>query len=873
MKYMSGDDIRRTYLEYFQSQGHLILPSSSLIPHGDPTLLLTNAGMVQFKPYFMGEAVPPSRRLTTSQKCFRTVDIDKVGDERHLTFFEMLGNFSIGDYFKREAITFAWELLTGPRYYDLPAGRLWPTIHPKDDEAFALWREITDVPAERIVRLEDNWWGPAGDTGPNGPDSEIYFDRGEEYGCGKDSCAPGCDCPRFLEIWNLVFMQFNRAPDGTDTPLPRPSIDTGLGLERMAMLLQDKKTAYETDLFFPIIQEAERLSGKRYGADEPTDYALRVIADHSRAVAFLIADGVLPSNEGRGYVLRRVLRRAVRYGRAIGLDEPFLTQTAAVVINAMSHQYHELTEKRDFIMRVIDREEQRFRETLDEGLGRLDVLFGELAARQQTVVPGDEAFKLYDTFGLPLDIAKDVARENGFTVDEDGFQAALQSQRERARAAARFGLEQSGDLYRNLGLSAPHFLGYDTLESDATIVALIKNGEPADTATEGEDVEIVLDATPFYAEKGGQVGDTGIISSKTGVVEVRDTQTPLGDVIVHRGVVARGYIQAGAQVHAQVDGERRLDIARNHTATHLLHKALREVLGEHAQQRGSLVAPDRLRFDFAHLNALTDDEIHEIERRINAAVRANYPVQASTLTQNEARQAGAMMLFGEKYGDVVRMISVGNDYSRELCGGTHLHATGEIGFFIIVGESSVGAGLRRIEALTGRGAEAHVRENLDLLSSLARQLQTQPSELLVKLTVLMAELAAAQREIERLQREAAKAQIGSLLQQVQDVKGIKLLAARVNAASNDALREMTDWLRDRMGSGIVVLGTVLNERPAIVAAVTPDLVGKGFHAGNIVKKVAAVVGGSGGGRPDMAQAGGKDANRLDEALKAVAGFI
>jgi alanyl-tRNA synthetase len=872
MKYMSGDDIRRTYLEFFQSKGHLIQPSSSLIPHGDPTLLLTNAGMVQFKPYFMGQTLPPNRRLTTSQKCFRTSDIDVVGDASHLTLFEMLGNFSIGDYFKRDAIAFAWELMTSSQYYALPADRLWPSIHPKDEEAFALWREVTGVPAERIVRLEDNWWGPAGETGPNGPDSEIYFDRGEELGCGDPDCGPGCDCPRYLEIWNLVFMQFNRASDGSDTPLPRPSIDTGMGLERMALLLQGKDTAYETDLFFPIIQEAERLSGIDYGAGERSDYALRVIADHTRSVTFLIADGVLPSNEGRGYVLRRILRRAVRYGRELGLRRPFLTKTAAVVIDRMHGQYPELTDRRDFLMRVIGREEERFGETLDEGLSRLDDVFAA-AQGQSTVVSGEEAFKLYDTFGLPLDIAKDVAREHGFTVDEEGFQAALAAQRQRARSSARFGLDVSADVYRNLGLPATPFLGYDSLTTDATIIALIKDGEPADLATEGEEVELVLDATSFYAEKGGQVGDAGVITSQTGAVEVRDTQTPAGDIVVQRGVVARGYVQSGAAVSAHVDAERRLDIARNHTATHLLHKALRDVLGEHAQQRGSLVAPDRLRFDFAHLNSLSEGELHEIERRVNAAVRSNYAVGYNVMSQDEARRAGAMMLFGEKYGDVVRMISVGDSFSRELCGGTHLRATGEIGLFLIASESSIGAGLRRIEALTGRGAEAHVRRHLGLLDDVARRLQAPPAEILAKLDVLQADLSVAQKEIERLQREAAKAQIGALLQQVQEVRGVRLLAARVNASSNDALREMTDWLRDRMQSGVIVLGAVINDRPAIVAAVTPDLTAQGFHAGNLVRKVAALVGGSGGGRPDLAQAGGKDPGKLDEAISSVPGLL
>jgi len=642
----------------------------------------------------------------------------------------------------------------------------------------------------------------------------------------------------------------------------------------MTMLLQGKRTVYETDLFLPILEAAQSLSGVVYGRDEKKDFSLRVIAEHSRAIAFLIADGVLPSNEGRGYVLRRILRRAVRHGHYLGLRENFLVKTADVVINHMGDHYKELKERRDFIARVIDREESLFRRTLEQGEERFATVIAQVRSNGEAIIPGSEVFKLYDTFGFPIDIARDMAHEHGLSIDQTGFETALQEQRQRARAAAKFGLDTSAEIYRQLGIEETTFLGYDTLTAETRIVAMLKNGEPIDTATEGDEVEIVLEATPFYGEQGGQVGDTGTIASSTGRIEVRDTQKPLPDLIVHRGVVAQGYIQARATVTASVDEGRRRDIMRNHTATHLLHRALRTVLGEHAQQRGSLVAPDRLRFDFAHLAPVTPDEIRRIEEMVNAAIRADYPVEPRYLPQQEALAAGAMALFGEKYGDIVRMVTVGDGYSRELCGGTHLNRTGEIGFFIITSESSVGAGLRRIEALTGRGAEAYIRERLNLLNSVAHELGVQPSDVLERVHSLLADLAEARREVERLRRESAKAQVADILAtRTHHVAGITVVAARVEVASVEGLREMTDWLRDRLGSGIIVLGALINQRPTFVAAITEDLVAKGYSAGVIVRDVAALAGGSGGGPAKLAQGGGKDPERLDAALAAVTRII
>jgi alanyl-tRNA synthetase len=886
---ISSSQIRSQFLEFFRERGHTVAPSSSLVPHGDPTLLLTNAGMVQFKPYFLGEDAPPNRRLASSQKSFRTVDIDCVGDESHLTFFEMLGNFSIGDYFKRGAIAYAWELLT--EGWKLPQDRLWATVYPTDDESFQLWQELTAIPVERLVRLHENWWGPAGATGPCGPDTEIFLDRGPEHGCGKADCQPGCNCERFLEIWNLVLMQFNRGPDGQDTPLPKPSIDTGAGLERLAMVLNGKNSVYETDLFYPIIERAADLVGIRYGHSLKADFSLRVIADHSRAVAFLIGDGVLPSNEGRGYILRRILRRAVRHGHLLGLHGPFLSKTVGVVVDIMGDTYPELPTRRDFISKVINLEEARFLETLNEGLERLDLLLddltrqapipcltGNVSGQAAKTVPGAEAFRLYDTYGFPLDITKDRAAERGFVVDEAGFQTAMEAQRQRARAGAKFGLDQWQETYRTLSLPETRFLGYETAQASGKVLSILyrQTGDnlpdAVPQAVAGDAVEVVLDTTPFYGEAGGQIGDVGLLVGPQGRVAVSDTQRALGGVIVHIGQVTEGSLSVGDEVLATVDVERRLDIARNHTATHLLHKALRQVLGEHAQQRGSLVAPDRLRFDFTHLTAVTPEELRQIEEKVNAAIRADLPMTVTQTTYGQAIVQGAMALFGEKYGDTVRLVQAG-DYSQELCGGTHLQRTGQIGFCLVLSESSVGAGLRRVEAVTGRGAAAYVRQRLALLDEAASRLQTTSDEVPGKLTLLLDDLAGARKEIERLQREAAKGQVQALLAQVRAVKGVKVLAAQVDATSMEALREMTDWLRDRLGSAVIVLGAVVGERPAFVAVVTPDLVARGYHAGRIVKEVATVTGGSGGGRPELAQAGGKDSSQIAAALARVPGLL
>ncbi|HLH71893.1 MAG TPA: alanine--tRNA ligase, partial [Chloroflexota bacterium] len=716
---LTGAQIRELFLNFFQEKGHLVLPSSSLVPSGDPSLLLTTAGMVQIKPYFLGEAVPPAPRLASVQKCFRTVDIEAVGDERHLTFFEMLGNFSVGDYFKEGAIAFAWEFLT--KRLGFPAERLYPTIYPDDEEAFQAWQKIAGVPAERIIRLEDNWWA-AGPVGPNGPDSEIYYDRGAEYGCGRETCRPGCDCPRFLEFWNLVFMQYYRDATGALTPLPRKNIDTGMGLERLSMLVQNKRTVYETDLFMPVLERAAEIAGVTYGKADPVDFSLRVIGDHSRAVTFLVADGVLPSNEGRGYVLRRILRRAVRHGRLLGIQRPFLTETVQVVIKTLGHAYPELGHRQEFILRVVEMEETRFIQTLTVGLSVLDQIITKARETGAHQLSGEDVFRLYDTYGFPKELTVELAQEAGLTVDLEGFEKAMNQQRERARAASKFssGPRQNAEAYSQLPLEV-EFLGYERLDATSQIVGMIVNGQLVGTMETGDEGEIVLRETPFYAEAGGQVGDTGSIANERGLAEVFDTRRPVPNLIVHRVRMSQGALLSGDVVEAKVDRQRREDIARNHSATHLLHKALRETLGTHVQQAGSLVAPDRLRFDFTHFRPVTPEELWAIEERVNQEIRLNLPKETTITTYQEALAAGAMALFGEKYGEQVRMVCLG-DYSCELCGGTHVNRTGDIGYFFIASEESVGAGVRRIEAFTGRGADQAVRDRLAVLERVSQRL-------------------------------------------------------------------------------------------------------------------------------------------------------
>jgi alanyl-tRNA synthetase len=871
MKSLTGPELRKLFLDFFAQKEHLVVPSASLVPEGDPTLLFTGAGMVQFKPYFSGEVAPPSRRLASAQKCFRTTDIDKVGNERSLTFFEMLGNFSIGDYFKAGAIELAWEFVID--YLDLPEERIWASVYDDDDEAYGLWQEIA-LPAERLVHLgkEDNFWGPAGETGPCGPCSEIFFDRGPEAGCGRAECAPGCDCERFLEIWNLVFMQYHQDAEGKLTPLPRQNIDTGMGLERTAVVMQDVGSVYETDLFAPLVSKASELVGLSYGEDESVDRSLRIMAEHARAVSFLVADGVLPSNEGRGYVLRRILRRAVRHGKLLGRDEPFLQQMARVVTEVMGEQYPELKERESFVLGVLAQEESGFQQTLAVGSALLEDLMEKVSTQGQTVVPGDEVFRLYDTYGFPVELTREMATERGLALDEDGFEKAMIGQRERAREAQAFGLATEREFYRPLELPDTVFVGYDGLETETRIISLARDGRVVDRAVQGEQVAVVLKESPFYAEAGGQVGDTGVIRAANGEIAVLDTQTPLPGLIVHYGEVKQGSLRLDEEVLARVDEDRRLDIARNHTATHLLHRALRDTLGDHAQQSGSEVSPEGLRFDFTHLQALQPDELYAVERRVNAAIRDDLRVVTQVTDYETAVASGAFAIFGEKYGDTVRMVSAG-DYSRELCGGTHLQATGQIGLFHILSEGSIGRGLRRIEAVTGRGAVEYVHDRLSLIERVASALGAAPAEIESHVDALASQVESQRRELRELQRRMALVETSKALDDVREVNGIKVLALEVEAPNMETLREMSDWLKDRLGSAVIVLGANMEGKPGFVAAVTPDLTGRGLRADSLVKQVAAVVGGGGGGRPTLAQAGGKDSGRLGEALSLVPDLV
>jgi alanyl-tRNA synthetase len=854
---MTSDQVRQAFLDFFAEKGHEKRDSSSLIPKNDPTLLLTTAGMVQFKPYFLGEEKPSNPRLVSCQKCFRTTDIEVVGDSTHLTFFEMLGNFSVGDYFKKEAVSWAWEFVT--QWLKLPKESLWVTIFLDDDESFGYWREV-GVPEERILRFDekDNYWGPAGDSGPCGPCSEIHYDFGEDVGCGKPSCRPNCDCGRFSEIWNLVFTQYKQNRQGKRTPLPKPNIDTGMGLERTAAAVQNKPSVYEADIFVPLIKRIAELSGKKYGADDNNDNAIRVVAEHSRGITFLIADGVIPSNEGRGYVLRRLLRRTSLFGRKLGLDKPFIDKMTEATIKLMGHIYPELKQRREFIQQVVESEEARFGETLSTGLELLDGIMEKASGKKE--ISGRDAFKLYDTYGFPVEITAEIAADNGFSVDLKGFEREMAGQKERAKTAHKFVVEVGGGVVGVHGNLETSFVGYADLNCKSKIIGLSADDKSLPTIKGGQEANLILESTPFYGEMGGQVGDTGEIRSKSGKFVVTNTVNVPPDVIVHQGKVAEGSLKVGDEVEAIVDIERRGDIARNHTATHLLQLALRQVLGEHVQQRGSLVAPDRLRFDFSHLKALTEKQIAEVNRIVNEKIRQNLKVYDENLAYKEAIAAGAIALFDEKYGDTVRVLKIGEPFiSAELCGGTHVNATGEIGLFNIISEGSIGAGLRRIEAVTGRGAEEYVGQRLADSRKAAESLD--------------AELDKERKKTLALEKELARKTAESLLAQAEVIKGVKVLAAKIPSARMEILREMSDIIRDKLKSAIVVLGTVHQDKPAFIAAVTPDLVAKGYDAGKIVKQVAGVAGGSGGGKPGLAQAGGKDKKKLDEALKLVKSLI
>lgn len=872
---ISSAEIRSAFLSYFQQRGHTVVPSSSLIPANDPTLLFTNAGMVQFKDVFIGTEKRSYTRATTAQKCMRVSgkhnDLENVGPSpRHHTFFEMLGNFSFGDYFKREAIAYAWEFLT--EVLRLDKDRLYPTIYVEDEEAFNLWQEVTGIASSRITRMgkKDNFWA-MGDTGPNGPCSEIIYDRGPKHcTCRRGECNLTIECERWWELWNLVFMQFETTADGVTRPLPKPSIDTGMGMERACAILNGASSNYETDLFWPIIERTQELLGHTDRQRQERIVSYRVIADHARAVAFLIADGMLPGNEGRNYVLRLILRRAARHGRLLGFREPFMAQVIQVVVDTVGQHYRELVQRRDFILEAATQEEERFLQTLDVGLNLLDRIVDKARNTGETVIAGESAFRLYDTYGFPLDLTRDVAKEHGLAVDEAGFHAALEAQRERARSAQRFGVGQEEELYRSLNLPATTFVGYEASSCSAKVLMLVRDGQRQEEVGPGQEVQIVLDRTPFYGESGGQVGDAGLIVGPRGRVQVTDARHPLPELIVHYGQVIEGLFSIGETVEAKVDVERRLDIARNHTATHLLHRALQKVLGEHARQAGSLVAPDRLRFDFTHLQPVSREELRQIEREVNAAIRADLPVAPETTTFEQARAKGAMALFGEKYGDRVRMISVGDDYSRELCGGTHLQRTGQIGFFHILSESSIGAGLRRIEAVTGRGAEDYVQQQLDLLSEVAVRLQTQPGEILPRATELMEQLRLQEREIAQLRSRLDQTVVRELVERKEHVLTVQVVCARVSAANVEEMRDIADAVRGELassGPAVVVLGAVIGDKPLLIVAASPDAVKAGVHAGKLAGQLAKWMKGGGGGSPGMGQGGGSDPNELGHAVQ------
>ena len=872
---MTGNEIRKIYLDYFEKHGHQVVRSSSLVPSDDPTLLFTNAGMVQFKRAFLGEEKRGYIRATTSQKCVRAGgkhnDLENVGyTARHHTFFEMLGNFSFGDYFKEKAIEFGWDLLTNG--YGLPEDKLWVSIYLDDDEAAELWHKNIGVPEDRIARFgeEDNFWA-MGDTGPCGPCSEIHLDRGEAYGCGKPDCRLGCECDRYLELWNLVFMQFNRDASGKLTPLPKPSIDTGLGLERMVSILQEVPTNFETDLILPIIRKAEDLSEIAFGKSIESDVAMKVIADHSRAAAFLIGDGVLPSNDGRGYVLRRIMRRAIRYGRNIGLTRPFLHDTAAVVFDIMKPAYPELSDAKAFITNVIKNEEMRFSQTLDKGLKLLTETLTEMKAEQRAEVPGDVVFKLYDTYGFPVDIVRDVVRDEKITVDMEGFDREMAQQRERSRTVTTF--SEISDAYKNFSARGiqPEFLGYDQRSAEAEVLLVVTGGIEVAEAGQGAEVEVVTDRTPFYGEAGGQAGDIGTLTGPDVAVDVSDTVKDPTGLIIHKGKIRSGIIRKGDTVDLKVDAAARGATALNHTATHILHAALRKVLGDHVKQAGSHVAPDRLRFDFTHFSQVKTEELERIESMVNDRIRENVPVNTEVLDAEDAFKSGATALFEEKYGDRVRVVSLAG-FSKELCGGTHTRATGDIGAFRIIGESSIASGGRRIEALTGAAAVAFNLQQAGIVRQAALLVKDHPAHLVDKIETMLSGMKALEREVQQLKAKLAQNQAGEADDDLLSVKGVDLLVKRVAVDSTAGLRDLADRFKDKIRSGIVVLGSVSGEKVLLIAVVTKDLLDR-FHAGNIVKQIAPLVGGGGGGRPDMAQAGGTQPEKLDAALEAVPEII
>ncbi|UHC66001.1 alanine--tRNA ligase [Bacillus sp. FCW2] len=874
MKHLTSAEVRQMFLDFFKEKGHAVEPSASLVPHEDPSLLWINSGVATLKKYFDGRVVPENPRIVNAQKSIRTNDIENVGKTaRHHTFFEMLGNFSIGDYFKEEAITWAWEFLTSEKWIGFDPELLSVTVHPEDEEAYTLWAEKIGVPEERIIRLEGNFWDIG--EGPSGPNTEIFYDRGEKYGNDPSDSElyPGGENDRYLEVWNLVFSEFNHNPDGTYTPLPKKNIDTGMGLERMVSVIQDVPTNFDTDLFMPIIEATERISGDVYGKDAAKDTAFKVIADHIRTVAFAVSDGALPSNEGRGYVLRRLLRRAVRYAKTIGISRPFMYELVPTVAGIMDAFYPEVKEKQEFIAKVIKTEEERFHETLNEGLAILSDVIKKEKEKGSGIISGKDVFKLYDTYGFPVELTEEYAEDEQMKVDHRGFEAEMEKQRERARNARQDvgSMQVQGGALRDITAEST-FVGYSAVKAEAKVIELLHDGQLISEAHEGDTVQILLDKTPFYAESGGQIGDRGVLRSEQAVVTIKDVKKAPNGQHVHEGTVDSGTIQKGASVTAEVEDQMRSGVVKNHTATHLLHQALKDVLGTHVNQAGSLVTENRLRFDFSHFGQVTKEELERIEGIVNEKIWASIPVAIDLKPINEAKEMGAMALFGEKYGDIVRVVQVG-DYSLELCGGCHVTNTAEIGLFKIVSESGIGAGTRRIEAVTGKGAYQEMNSQLSLLQHAADELKSNVKDVPKRIQSLQAELKEAQRENESLLSKLGNVEAGAILSKVKDIGGVKVLAEKVNAKDMNHLRTMVDDLKAKLGSAVIILGAVQNEKVNLSAGVTKDLIEKGLHAGKMVKQAAEVCGGGGGGRPDMAQAGGKQPEKLEEALASAEDWI
>ena len=864
------NELRKMFLDFFESKGHLVMKSFSLVPHNDNSLLLINSGMAPLKPYFTGQEIPPRKRVTTCQKCIRTGDIENIGKtDRHGTFFEMLGNFSFGDYFKHEAIAWCWEFLT--EVVGLDPDRLYPSVYLDDDEAFDIWNKEIGIPAERIFHFgkEDNFWEHG--SGPCGPCSEVYYDRGEKYGCGKPGCTVGCECDRYIEVWNNVFTQFDNDGHGNYTELDQKNIDTGMGLERLAAVVQDVDSIFDVDTIQALRNRVCELAGKTYKENHDWDVSIRIVTDHIRSATFMISDGIMPSNEGRGYVLRRIIRHAARHGRLLGIKGDFLANLSHTVIEGSKDGYPELEEKKDFIFNVLTQEESKFNKTIDQGLSILSDMEDTMMKEGKTQLSGEDAFRLYDTYGFPLDLTKEILEEKTLTIDEDGFQAAMKEQKEKARAARKVTNYMGADVtvYESLDPAiSSEFVGYDKLVWESEVTAMTTEEAVVDALTDGENGTIIVSRTPFYGTMGGQCGDTGVIRCADGEFEVKDTVHLAGGKIGHIGRMTKGMIKNGDKVELAVNASERAATCKNHSATHLLQKALRTVLGSHVEQAGSYVDAGRLRFDFSHFSAMTQEELDKVEKIVNEEIAAHLPVQTSVMTLDEAKKTGAMALFGEKYGDSVRVVQMG-DFSTELCGGTHVANTGDIAVFKILSENGVAAGVRRIEAITGTGVFAYYKEVEEKLAEAARIVKATPANLAEKLTHLMAEVKQLSSENESLKSKAARESLGNVMDQVKEVRGVRLLAAKADNVDMNGLRELGDQLKEKLGEGVVVLASEKDGKVNLVAMATEEAMAKGAHAGNLIKGIAALVGGGGGGRPNMAQAGGKNPAGIPQAIVEV----